>query len=384
MKRLLTLSISFCVIVNGALGQAAGVFEKPYDAGADCQTLSLNAAAVIADGFLKYNMDEVDKAVATVAASCGISEVTMRAKILSKIVRRKSVNDEIRMFYTEEYYRKTESRITTSKSADYGYHYTGRESYYGFVPLGHRVDSIMGNVAIELMAVRSLTDDERLMCILFSGDVEKFEKEWKKSLKHPDMYAGTYRKEMIRSHDRTSCAMVLSSGFYSPVGSRKVIGTNPSFGISFSSPIEYKLSLDLAMKVRIHNNDQGFDYYAMGQTNNVNSSSALFLGLVTGVKHYDTRKFMVQSRYGLGLEVINTGLKEKVRSGGGSTSNDDYDYHDLETLHTSVGLAAFRSINNGRHIGVEVGLHFCPYQLDRNLQTPLDNIAASGELFFRF
>ncbi|HMJ67926.1 MAG TPA: hypothetical protein VK508_03485 [Cyclobacteriaceae bacterium] len=376
------LSIAFYMFAIVATAQTTAGAVSPADQ-PDCKALSLDAANEIAAGLTVQDMERVELAIADVTRSCGMSEVTIRTKILSKIMTGQSAVDDIRMYFEEEYYDRTYYRITAARAADFGYSYLNRESQFGFVPLRHQVDSIAAKISRDLMETNDLSKDERLLCALFSGDIEKFNKDWE-GKENRDSYAAEYRRNSQRNWGREKGALVFYSGIYVPLGSRNIIGTNPMFGFSFSSPVERKVSAELAIKVRIHHNDQPFQYYAMGKVNEADSDVGLFGGLVVGVKLYDRKKLLVQSRFGVGIESVDTGLWEPASTKANASDPNNRNYFDLETVHTFAGIAVMTPVAYSRHIGVGINLHACPYGLDKNLKTPMDNFAASGELFFRF
>lgn len=376
------LVIIFSLSITLSSAQSARVVDKPFHEGPNCATLSLMAADEIADGLVLRDFVQIDSAIAMVTGSCGTSEVTIRMKILTKIMKHEDTSDDIRFYFDNQYFGRTRERILDSRLPDYGYHYAGREAWYGYVPLHHEVDTIAAGIARELSGLSRLTKDERLLCVLFSGDVEQFDAEWK-SKETRDWYARTYWKKTREENGRNCGTLVFYSGIYSPIGEKKVFGNNPMFGVTLSTAVANKVSVELGVKIRINHNDQPFQYYAMGKTNEVNSGTAMFFGLIGGLKLYDRRNFIVQSRFGVGLESVDTGLSEPSKNASPNDPNSR-DYHNVNTVHSSLGLAAMKGVGNGGYLGVEVGLHACPYGLDKDLRTRLDNMAASGELFFRF
>lgn len=375
------LSIFFSACIFPAAAQIQQATGTPFREGPNCKTLSITAADDIASGLATWDTGRIDDALKTVVSSCGISEVSLRIRILVNIMKREDTSGDIHEYFNAQYYNRTIDRIHASAFSDYGYRYTNNESWYSFVPLRHAVDSTSGNVAAELLDVRLLTSDERLLCLLFSGNDRAFETEWYKS-RQASSYAATYLHRHVFEEARSRAALVLYSGTYMPVGPRKIFGPNPTIGVTLSMPFD-RVDIGLGIKFRLLVNDQTFKYYALDTVNEVDSNLGLFFGAICGVNLYERKNFIVQSRFGLGLESISTGL-----SGPGGTVTTDNpkgtEYYDVATLHTSAGLAAMKGIFRGKYIGVEAGLHVCPYGWDKDLRTPLDNVAASGELFFRF
>jgi hypothetical protein len=150
------------------------------------------------------------------------------------------------------------------------------------------------------------------------------------------------------------------------------------FGLTFSSPLSNKLIVELGIKFRININDGSFNYYALGDTNHVNSDVSIFFGGLIGYKIYECKKFILIPKFGVGLESVSTGISEKMNN------SQDKTYHDIETIHFSFGLSAMTPVFRKSYIGIGINYHYCPYQFDTNLYTKFDNNLISTEIFWRF
>ena len=322
-----------------------------------CDSVCISPVSSMVRALRERDFARLDQAI----SNSPKSEVTLRISILAKVLRRQDASSEIYSYYDNGYHERTRERIFNLQF--------------------DKSDTVTMEIARDNMYLTRLTKDERLLLILFSGDVDRFDKEWK-SGEFKDSYASNYLLNETQKKVRHRGAVVLYSGVYYPIGDNDVFGPNPSFGVTLSSPLENRCMLEFGAKFRINKNDQPFQYYAMNKLNEVDSKASYFMGLIGSVKIYDRKNFIVHSKVGFGLESVETGLWERNTKTG--QNEPEKIYHNLETVHMTTGLSAMKGMLNKRYVGVEVGFHACPYQANKNLKTPMDTMAASGELFFRF
>lgn len=197
------------------------------------------------------------------------------------------------------------------------------------------------------------------------------------------------RSSKAREHDddRRSRALdrfgfILSSGIYSPIGSRHVFAPGPVFGVMLSSPIADQLSFDLGFKLRLYNDNNQFVYRVKGVDTMVTSGNAMFFGASLNSLIYERRYNMIHMRFGLGADIVFTNLSQAPAP---PTNNPDTETdYEVTTLHGAYGFSAMHQFKNGKHIGMVTEFHVVPYGLSSRLQTRFDICALSAELFFRF
>ena len=168
------------------------------------------------------------------------------------------------------------------------------------------------------------------------------------------------------------------TGFFTPINKNDIFSTSPMLGFTLSSPLKNKLLIDFGFKFRINVNDGAFSYYALGDTNSVNSNVSFFLGGLFGYKIYESKKLALIPKFGIGLESVDTGISEK------KNNSQDQTYHNVETIHLSLGLSAMTPVFKKSYIGIGVNYHYCPYQFDKNLLNKFENNLISAEIFWRF
>lgn len=367
------VTILFLTIWINSFGQSQNsTSEIP-----DCELLTFQTINKLTYDFKHNQRDSFNLIINDWIKQCGISECTQRLIILKNIRDKKPSAASILTYYENNFYSVLRNRIHDSKRINYGYIYSDRKAYYGYVPLRHEIDSIVMEASLELIKTDTLNPDEKLICILFSGDIESFDQELKKH-EYDESFIKTYLRKNFRDNNNRWLAFNLYSGFYRPISSTDIFSYSPMFGLTFSSPLRYKLIVEAGMKIRININDDSFNYYALGDTNHVNSDVSIFFGGLVGYKFYESKKLILISKFGLGLESVSTGISETKKN------SQDKTYHDIETFHFSLGLSALTPVFQKNYIGIGINYHFCPYQIDKNLLTEFDNNLISTEIFWRF
>ena len=129
------------------------------------------------------------------------------------------------------------------------------------------------------------------------------------------------------------------------------------------------------MKFRLNINDKSFNYYALGDTNIVNSDVSMFFGALIGYKIFENKNLSIIPKFGVAFETIGLNLPDNVE-------NPDKKTFDIGTMQLSIGLTAMRPIFKRNYIGLGINYHYSPYHLDKNLVTKFDNNLLSTELIF--
>lgn len=342
-----------------------------------CKKTSIKIADELAIKFTNLEFNEVDKLIQTWVNNCDRNEINQRSLIIQTIIKGINADDIIRDYIDSDFHYVFKYRMENSAYSDYEYIFEDYWTYYNYIPLRHDLDSALMFRSKELSQSKSLSEDEQLILILFSGDVKKFEKESKKGKYQAGYIPGFIALDKRQLAD-SELGIQLYAGMYTPLSENRVFGMNPSFGFSLTSPYNWKFCWEFAMKIRAHVNDKNFDFIALGDTNNVNSDLGFLVGLSLGYKVYESKQFSLIPKIGIGLEYIDTGLE------GYSDQSNEPEYYNIETLHTSFGIAIMKPIFRRNYIGLEINYHYCPYNWEKNLVTKFDNSAYSAEIIFRF
>lgn len=341
-----------------------------------CELVSINAADIIAKKMELHEYDSVGIVIKALTILCGTTEWSQRALIINTILSKQDATEAIETYFEDDFHFVLRNRLNDSKRPDFGYIYSRNPSYFGYLPLRHPIDSITSKIASILLFSAKLNTNEKQICYLFSGDIEQFDKE---------LYKRKNRSSFISNHIITEnfnyrnhyLAFNVYTGVYKPLGSSKVFSTDPIIGLTFSSPLRFNFLVELGIKARININDKNFNYYALGDTNNVNSESSIFFGGIFGYQVYKNQKLRIIPKVGIGIESVDTGISEKK-------SRDETKYYDVETIHLSAGISLMVPVLKRNYIGIELNYHFTPYQLVDNLHTKFNSSAISSEIFIRF
>ena len=341
----------------------------------NCEIVALNATDIIYERWVANDLDSCRSIIREWVKLCGSGEFVRRIIILEKLYQHQDAIDSIQSYFNQYYDQKFRYRVNASKGSDYGNHYNA--AYFDFVPLRHPLDSLLMNKAAEILKYENLTKDEKLICILFSGNLDQFETEVKKKDNKESFISSYFRKRLYEDRQRWM-NLTIYSGIFIPAGEQHVFSNSPSIGFYFSSPLQYKLMAELGFRMRFNTHDNDFKYYALNDTNVVNSATSIFVGAMVGYKLYSTAKVTIIPKIGIGLEDVDTGIYETK-----DNSNDKI-YHNIKTMHLSMGISAMKPVFISKYLGLEFSYHYCPYEWDTNLHTKFSNHSISAELFFKF
>jgi hypothetical protein len=342
----------------------------------NCENVTLNAIDEIAQMFSSGNLDSFNLLVNEWIKLCGLSEYAQRLIVLKTIVCNEPSIDSIKTYFRNDFDFSLRNRIYASQSVDFGYVYAQNKSYFSYVPLKHPMDSLIMQIAEEQITSKMLTDDEKLLCILFTGDVNGYD-NLVRIVKERDSFIASHIRETRYNYYKNWISYSLYFGLYAPIGSNKIFSNSPTFGLTMSSPLMFDFITEVGMKIRINTNDQDFTYYALGKPNLVNSDMSVYIGGFLGYKLFENKTLTIIPKLGAGLESVNTGLSQQI-------NNHEEEYFNVETLHLSLGISLMLPISAKNYIGIQLDYNYSPYELDKNLVTSFDNNALSCEFFFKF
>lgn len=342
----------------------------------NCEETTYAIVNEFVEDFSNDDLDDFEKKMYNWKAGCGISEVAQRLILLKRMLKNEPIEEEISVYLDNDLYYKYRRRVTHSNQLNFGYIYSDNEAYWGFVPFNHPIDSLVKAKSEELLKKDSLSLDEELLCILFSERIKDFE-EAIKNRKYKDSFI---RKSFMKSYRESSqywLSYSLYTGYFKPLGTEKVFSYSPIIGLTFKVNVHEKWYFEVGGKVRVNINDKSFEYFALDSTNIVNSESSICMGAWVGRYLVKSEKLNWSLKSGFGYEAVETGISEKI-------NEDETKSHDIETVNWSVGSAVSVPVFRKAFIGVGFNYHFCPYNLDKNLQTKLNQHLYSVETFFRF
>jgi len=343
----------------------------------DCELLTTNKLNQITEILSKEQFEISDVIIDELIKQCGVSEFIQRLIILRNIIEKKSTNASILKYFENDMHYVYRDRIQDSKKINFGYVYSNRKAYYGYIPLRHEIDSIIINKAVTLLETDSLNLDERLICIIFTGQFELFEKEIEKR-QYKQSCIKQYLKKDYREYRKNFPYFTIYTGIFRPLNSNDIFTYSPMFGFTICNPMIDKYTIEFGFKFRRNIHDDSFDYFALEKNNQVNSKYSLFFGGLVGYKVIESEKLILTPKFGLGFETVDTGISEKKRNSAEETS------YNLETANFTVGISAMTPVFRRSYLGIGINYHFCPYNLDKNLLTKIESNLMSIEIFWRF
>lgn len=343
----------------------------------DCERITGEAIGKLVNSLSADDLDGLDNELSHWTKQCGITECSQRLAILRDMLENRSSEKTIQDYFINGFESQFRDRVESSQDANYDYIYFQDKSRFGYVPLNHPIDSIVLRKSLDLLNNPRLTSDERLVCLMFTGDFAAFYGKIDGD-EYKSGFIPGYLSQDRHEDAKDRGAIVLYSGIYRPIGIRRIFGTSPIIGVAFSSPLSNQFIWELSLKVRINFGDKDFQYYAKGDVNTVNSNMSLAAGLSCGYKLLESKNMIVVPKLGIGVEMVDTGLSSEYEN------SSQYEPFNVTTMNLSFGLTTLIPVFRSRYIGVGINYHYCPYQWDTNLRTKFDTSAFSTEISWRF
>ncbi len=311
--------------------------------------------------------------------SCGYFESTLRSIIMEEIITGNPVDLAIQDYFEVGYYDIFQNRRTDAQEYNYYDFYMDNVVYYGFIPLNSKLDSVIQQRAYDWKDSTFLTADERLMCLLFSGDQYEFEqlalkKENKKSI------IGKQIRHQYRNERDQYIALIFGTGWSFPTDKKNVLGVNQSLKIGLSSSLSNRWIFDLLLDFKINYNPKPFDFYALDVINEVKPATIFNIGGYINYRLFGIRcglnKIYIIPKAGFGFDFISTGIFEEV-------GQEEYNYYNPTTINITLGINTLIPLLKTSYLGIGINYHYIPFNLDKRVKTPLESHFISGEVFWR-
>ena len=346
----------------------------------DCEKITPEIMEQITEKFISGKYSKIDSLLNILDFFCGKCESTERVIIFNAILNKSLEKKNIDTYIKRQFINVLEYRKRDAKSANYLTEFNENKEYFGYLPLRHPIDSIITSKSKELLDNNLVSGDDKLFCILFAHNKREFSQELSKN-EYKKSHVRAVTNEIKYQNSRNEHSFSIYLGGHSMIGNNnKIFGNNHYIGFSFCTPLKNKIIADFGMNIRYNINDSDFQFYAMGDTNTVNSKTTLLFYSKIGFKIYDKNKIIIIPHLGVGFETTGTGLKELIES----DEEDFYKYHNLNALNLSAGITVLRPLFVRNYIGLSLNYHYCPYYWNEKLITKFNNNSVSCELLFRF
>lgn len=334
---------------------------------------------------MKNDFTQLTNLTTTLQSTCGETELALRLQIIEKLIQREPTTQLINNYIAKGYDEKLVNRYDHAAQRNFAALYNKNKADFDFIPLRHPVDSLIQVKAAALLnsSTYTLNRNEEAICLLFADEIDMYYSTLNKRPKSRPIIDRLQERE----EGRQKTAGVLYSGVFMPIGTNEYLKTSPTFGMTIMSPLSRQFIFELGVKFRINTNNEAFDFIDEGQIKAINSNSSYFLGVNLGYKVLDNGPWIILPKIGTGLGFINTKLSKTTVYDVVVTEEENLSgiqYNNVNTLHTTAGIAVMRHIKRKMYLGLEFNYHMVPYNWDRGLQTRINSKFSSVELFFRF
>lgn len=377
VMRNFTLLLALMLFINQALYSQDDKFTvllTPSKVKTECQIYTEYL-------FGKINIiesDSIQEYISTWAQRCNKIEPLLRLKIIYQIQ-----NDIETDSLILEYYNKFESkmidRIYDSRSDHYQEIFQNDSAYYDYVPLKGSFDSTLINAANKLLIKNNITEDEKLICLLFSNQINEY-KNSIKSNKFKNSLIAKKVKELNKNYkDNDDIHFLILTGAWVPLNETKTkLGINPQIGVMMEVPYK-KFHFDLGVIFRINMMSEDFRIKTQMDTLYTDSDIGAFLGGAVGYEIYSKKKWKLIPKLCIGADILNTDvLKEQ------SIEEDTEEYYTITTFNLGFGINLYYLVYKNHAIGIDINYHYTPYLIDRDLFSNLTSDFLTLNLIYRF
>ena len=361
--------------------------QDTFAAVQDCEQITKVALEQLVDIFRKNDFERLEPVLNTIQSTCGENEFTQRLRILRALIEKKTTGDIIANYLSKDYQEILVMRWDYSVEEKHAEIYRENRSDFDFVPLRHTIDSLTKTKALALLNSPSynLTEQEEKIALLFSDHIDAFyERHGNVASRQPSETRPTDERSDKYRHG----VSVYAGAEFPLTGSDPAFKTSPTFGVFFSSRLSNPFLFEAGLKARINTSRRELEYLLYNEVEVIKSTASLGIGGTVGYKVFDNEKFILAPKAGLFWEMATTGLSEVSES----YYDDGYSYYETEsvryfyvnTMRTTLALAAMRHLSGKTYIGLEAAYHYVPYNWDNNLLTSVQPNYGSLQLFFRF
>jgi hypothetical protein len=371
MKKLISIVIVIFSFISVNAQTELENFFSEMDSHPSCKKI---ANTINKDISRIYKNDSINNLLINWERSCGESEPFFRLKIIDKIKKGYNADSLIQIYYSNYSYTLM-NRIEDSKKTEYKKIYQLDTEFYSNIPLRGNLDSLLINVSKEVLENKSLSNDEKLICLLFSFQIDEF---WDLLKKKEFKESGIYCLNQQSIDDwKGPFTYDLIMGAWQPLNSGdQVIGLNPQLGVGLG--IKYnKLHFNLVMLVRVNVNDDDFSIIVGSDTIETNTDIGALIGGVVSYDIYSKDDWTIAPNIGLGWDIIETDVEK-------SNSEEENEYYELSALNVGVGLDVMYKFGFKHTIGLGANYHYVPYHMDNNYYTGFSTNYLTFNVFYRF
>ncbi len=310
--------------------------------------------------------------------TCDHTEPSQRMYILLDIAG-SGFNEYQYTDYYENLLRKFIDRTQDAKDKDYKMIYDSSRAYYNYIPLRGAYDNKTQTLASSLRDKQAKNTSAYLLCVLFSGDIETFNKLIiKDDYKNTAIFRSFFPDEGPDISDIIHLGV--GAGIWMPFGTlAHSFNINPTIGINFRVNVN-KWSYGLEFHFRIPNNKNPFELAALDSIYSVKESFSFNTGFMLSRLIPVSKNFTVECISGIGIDNIQTN-KEKPDN----LNNDGAkQYYNITTVNLNAGLGFWYKLEARHEVGLQFRYMYSPYKWDSNLNKSIGTNALLVSAYYGF
>jgi len=340
-----------------------------------CEVIAYNSQEIISN-FSINQYDSIYKILTVWEKECGSVEPIQRLKILFDIQFNRFI-DTTYNEYIKHNISNFRNRVSDAKDNKYKEIYEFNKAYYYYVPLRSKYDNLTKEFAKILLEKQKKETSEYLFCLLFSEEIDKFDKTVSSQPYFYNYINQTINSDLYNSWT-SKFSFNLAAGMWIPIGKlSNNFNPNPHFGFKIGRPILKSFRIDFGINVGPLIKDNNFDLSIDSTIKSVNGKVCLTLGGWIAKEFKITNNYFFDIVGGIGLGRIDTDLKKTKSS---SDKNDSY--YGIDTYDLSIGVNFRRIVYKKMSIGLNINYHYAPYIRNNLLKTQIGDKFATVSIFF--
>lgn len=332
-----------------------------------CERTYLNAADLIVE-YLKSKQFDSIPIVLDHTSKCNRTEWLLRMEIIYKIAKKQNVDSIIGEYLEQEYYKKLYDRHLYSGFNDFGFHFSSDRKRFDYLPLRHQLDSLTKKISVQLLVRNDLSADERIICTLFAKNQEEFEEIILKNSINESKIVRFFDDLYLKWHPFGRG--YVGFGIFNPAGSKKISPMVQSLMLNFGFNINEIYTVDFRLQYHYEYNNLPIHYKDKDSIIVSNNSNSLIFQLIFGYKLYRDRYNTIAPALGIGFHTFtelngNKNILDKTAA-----------------FHSSLYLSYTRRLFKYKYIGVNFGLNYTAFELQKNLYTKPSGLSYSVQFFW--
>lgn len=376
-KRVIQISL-FAIIPFNLFSQVDSInYQTLFDALDNCEKLTGNIEKLLP----QYAKNEAPKAKQLLdiwEKTCDPTEPSQRMNILLDI----AANDFIEFKYTyyyEELIKNFTDRIQDAKEKNFKEIYDSSKVYYNYIALRSDYDNFTQSFALSLRDKQLKNTSAYLLCVLFSGDLDAFNKLIiKDEYKNTAIFKSFFPDETDDISDLIHFGA--GAGVWMPFGTlAHSFNINPTIGLNLRVKVNH-WSYGIEFHFRIPNNKNPFMISAQDTTFSVKQSFSYNAGFMLSRLMKVNDKFTVEWIGGIGVDNIQT---DKEKPDNFNTSESKL-YYNITTLNLNTGLGFWYKLQGRSELGIQFRYMLSPYNWDANIDKSIGTNALLVSAYYGF